>query len=540
MKKRIINSKKLSVFLLILLLCSMWYYTYRHMNNNSIQPPSLLSNTYSLVWNDEFDGNELNTENWSYDIGGGNSLWGNHELQYYTDTPENVSVSDGMLKITALKESKDEFSYTSGRIKTAEKQCFQYGYIESRIKLTNNTGFLPAFWMLGTEADWSMKDGSVRPKVAEVDIMEYPCDAPVVYGTIHWTEGENLTLHSNSSCDTEPTEDFWNDFDASDWHTYAVKWTPETISWYVDEQEYKTFPITNDEMNEFHKPFYLLLNLAVGGDWPGNPNEDTEFPNSMYVDYVRVYQDCSKHTTSDIRTDNLRKTVFALVSSAENSSVNYSDQYSYIEDINDGRGYTAGIIGFTSGTGDLLAVVNKYLELKPDNNTLQSYVPALEKVIGNDSHDGLDISFVNAWQAAASDPEMIQAQNAILDSMYLTPAVEYAQTDGLSALGQYIYYDALVVHGPGDDKESFNGIRKAALEAASPPSQGGDEREYLLTFLDKRTTIMQLEEAHSDLSRLETQRKFIDEKNYNLELPLEWTMYGDSYSLTSEILDTLP
>ena len=265
---------------------------FSHKEDDSISTPSLLDDTYSLVWEDDFDGTTLNEKNWSYDIGGGDILWGNHELQYYTDAPENVSVSDGILKITALKETIDEFSYTSGRIKTAEKQCFKYGYIESRIRLTNSKGFLPAFWMLGTDADWSIEDGSTSPKVAEVDIMEYPCDSTEVYGTIHWTEGPDLTLHSDSSADSAPADDFWEDFDVSDWHTYAVKWTPETITWYVDEQEYKTFSITNDEMKEFHKPFYLLLNLAVGGDWPGNP-DDTDFPNSMYVDYVRVYQDKS-------------------------------------------------------------------------------------------------------------------------------------------------------------------------------------------------------------------------------------------------------
>ena len=126
---------------------------------------------------------------------------------------------------------------------------------------------------------------------------------------------------------------------------------------------------------------------------------------------------------------------------------------------------------------------------------------------------------------------MIAAQNKILDEMYLYPAIEFASIDGLSILGQYIYYDALVVHGPGEDEDSFNGIRKRALSMASPPSNGGNEEKYLLSFIKARNTIMKKEEAHSDLSRTIMQQKFIKEKNFNLELPLVWTMFGDEFVL---------
>lgn len=241
----------------------------------------------------------------------------------------------------------------------------------------------------------------------------------------------------------------------------------------------------------------------------------------------------------DIRSGNLRKIVFALVSSAENSSINYNEQYSYIEDIEDGRGYTAGVIGFTSGTGDLLEVVKKYVELKPKKNSLKKYITALEKVNGTDSHSGLGKAFVTAWEKAAKDTQMVQAQNAIVDSMYLKPAVKYANKDGLSILGQYIYYDALVVHGPGEDEESFGGIREAALKKCKTPSSGGEEETYLKAFLEARIVIMEREEAHSDLSRIDTQKKFLEEGNYSLKIPLQWSMYGDSFSLTDEELKEL-
>lgn len=242
---------------------------------------------------------------------------------------------------------------------------------------------------------------------------------------------------------------------------------------------------------------------------------------------------------SSIERADLRKIVFALVSSAENSSVNYSKQYSYIEDIGDGRGYTAGIIGFTSGTGDLLEVIKKYAELKTSNNILVKYIPALEKINGSDSLDGLGNVFVEDWKTAAKDVEMVQAQTIILDEMYLCPAVQFANQDGLSPLGQYVYYDAFVVHGPGNDEDSFNGIRIAAQRLTNPPAQGGSERTYLVSFLEARTKIMLKEEAHSDLSRIETQRKFINEKNYTLKLPLEWMMYGDKFELTPKQWDSL-
>lgn len=234
--------------------------------------------------------------------------------------------------------------------------------------------------------------------------------------------------------------------------------------------------------------------------------------------------------TNNISTGELRKEVFALVSSAENSSVDYQEQYRYIEDIGDGRGYTAGIIGFTTGTGDLLDVINRYTELKPDNE-LKKYIPALEQVNGTDSHEGLGEEFEKDWAEAAQSDEMIEAQNDILDEQYMIPAVEYAVEDGLSPLGQYIYYDALVVHGSGDSEDSFEAIRDEALKKAAAPSAGGNEADYLTAFLDARVPVMKMEEAHSDLSRLDAQRKFLEEGNYNLSLPLEWDMYGEHFSL---------
>ncbi|WP_392676394.1 chitosanase [Streptomyces sp. LN785] len=220
-----------------------------------------------------------------------------------------------------------------------------------------------------------------------------------------------------------------------------------------------------------------------------------------------------------------------LVSSAENSSLNWKAQYKYIEDIGDGRGYTAGIIGFCSGTGDMLDLVELYTQRKP-GNVLAKYLPALRDVDGTDSHDGLDPDFTKDWAGAASDTVFKQAQNDERDRVYFDPAVSRGKADGLGTLGQFAYYDAIVMHGDGDDSTSFSAIRERALAEAEPPARGGDEVTYLNAFLDARVWAMQQEEAHSDTTRVDTaQRVFLDNGNLNLDPPLDWKVYGDSYHI---------
>nr|WP_235002037.1 chitosanase [Actinacidiphila paucisporea] len=220
-----------------------------------------------------------------------------------------------------------------------------------------------------------------------------------------------------------------------------------------------------------------------------------------------------------------------LVSSAENSSLDWKAQYKYIEDIGDGRGYTAGIIGFCSGTGDMLELVQHYTDLEPGNG-LAKYLPALERVNGTDSHSGLGSAFVSAWKTAAKDTVFQQAQNDERDSVYFNPSVNQAKSDGLGTLGQFIYYDAIVMHGPGDDSVSFGGIRKTAMKKAKTPAQGGNETTYLNAFLDARKAAMKTEDAHDDTSRVDTeQRPFLQAGNLNLDPPLHWKTYGDSYQI---------
>ncbi|MFD4632180.1 chitosanase [Streptomyces sp. NPDC058284] len=218
-----------------------------------------------------------------------------------------------------------------------------------------------------------------------------------------------------------------------------------------------------------------------------------------------------------------------LVSSAENSTLDWRGQYGYVEDIGDGRGYTAGIIGFCTGTHDLLALVERYTKDHPDNG-LARYLPALREVDGSDSHEGLAPGFPDAWRAEASKAAFRSAQDRARDRGYFDPAVRLARRDGLGTLGQFVYYDAMVVHGPG--ARGFDGLRAAALKKADPPSRGGGEKAYLDVFLDIRRGAMKREAAHRDTSRVDTaQRKFLDDGNLGLDTPLTWKVYGDTYKV---------
>ncbi|MEU7649792.1 chitosanase [Streptomyces huasconensis] len=241
-------------------------------------------------------------------------------------------------------------------------------------------------------------------------------------------------------------------------------------------------------------------------------------------------------TASPLRAGGLdepakKEIAMKLVCSAENSSLDWKKYYRYIEDINDGRGYTAGIIGFCSGTGDMLDLVELYTRRKP-GNVLAKYLPALREVDGTDSHEGLDPTFTRDWEKAAEDPAFQKAQNDERDRVYFNPAVKQGKADGVGVLGQFCYYDAIVMHGDGSDSTSFRNIRKRALRSAKTPAQGGDEVTYLNAFLDARVWAMKQEEAHEDTSRVDTaQRVFLKKRNLNLDTPLEWKVYGDSYRI---------
>ncbi|MCB0806973.1 MAG: family 16 glycosylhydrolase [Bacteroidales bacterium] len=233
-----------------------------------------------LVWAEEFDYTGLpDIDNWTIETGGNG--WGNQELQYYTDSENNLYVDNGVLTITAREESVGGRDYTSGRIKTENKFDFQYGRIEARIKMPYGQGMWAAFWMLGANnstVGW--------PECGEIDIVEMvggTNNDNTCHSTLHWDNaGENAQYGQSYSLTSGILAD--------DFHVYSVEWTEQKITAFIDGTQYFEIDITPAELSEFHNNFFIILNLAVGGTWPGSPDNSTVFPQSMEVDYVRVYQ----------------------------------------------------------------------------------------------------------------------------------------------------------------------------------------------------------------------------------------------------------
>ncbi|MFB8031083.1 chitosanase [Streptomyces sp. NPDC056465] len=227
----------------------------------------------------------------------------------------------------------------------------------------------------------------------------------------------------------------------------------------------------------------------------------------------------------------MKETASRLVSSAEASTLDWRSQYGAIEDVGDGTGYTAGIVGFCSGTNDMLQLVEAYTEEHPDN-ALAPFLPALRAVDGSDSHEGLDPGFTDAWHRAAEDPAFREAQDATRDRLYFEPAVRLAKLDGLGTLGQFVYYDAMVLHGPGVEADGFYGIRDAAMASADTAAEGGDETAYLNAFLDESRSAIKARKVQRDTTRIDTaQRMFLRDGNLDLRKPLVWKVYGETFRI---------
>ena len=228
----------------------------------------------ALVWNDEFNAGSLNTADWNYEQGA--TGWGNNELQNYTNSINNVHIDTGYLHITALNPSGS--SYTSGRITTQGKKEFTYLRVEIRARLPEDKGIWPALWMLGgnfSSVGW--------PKCGEIDIMELIGSAPsVVHGTVHW-DANGYTSRTGSFA-------LYGGTFSSGFHVFSLIWTPNRLMWFVDNQQY--FYLSRTEISAFplNLPQFYIFNVAVGGNWPGNPDQTTTFPQHMIVDYIRVYQ----------------------------------------------------------------------------------------------------------------------------------------------------------------------------------------------------------------------------------------------------------
>jgi len=246
------------------------------------------TNNMTLVWSEEFDAEQLDPEVWFFEKGDGSQYgltgWGNNELQWYLE--DSALIEDGVLVITAKQESVGGKNYTSARLNTRDRVAFRYGRVEASIKFPAGQGYWPAFWMMPQDNTYGTWAAS-----GEIDIVEAVNlgvnNIYEVHGTIHYgAEWPNNQFTGEAKSVNQDV--------ATSFHTYAIEWDPEEIRWYVDDELYATqtewatssaaYPAPFDE------PFYIILNVAVGGNWPGAPNSSTEFPSTMEVDYIRVYE----------------------------------------------------------------------------------------------------------------------------------------------------------------------------------------------------------------------------------------------------------
>lgn len=304
--------------------------TYRTENKDHDQDTDLSYEGYNLKWEDQFEGDSLNRDDWNVELH--DPGWVNNELQSYVDSPENIYIEDGSLVLKPVETVNEDgsVSYTSGRVNTQNKHDFKYGLFEARVKVPEGQGFLPAFWMMPTDENlygqW--------PRCGEIDIMEVlGNDTDTSYGTIHYGNP-----HSESQGNYTLEEGTFSD----EYHVFDVEWEPGKISWYVDgklihtEDNWYSATEGQGEVTypaPFDQPFYIILNLAVGGNWPGNPDETTDIANSAYyIDYVKVYQ-------KDSYDENVTKPVEEVVLRDPDENGNYvvNGDFSEKEDLTDDK-----------------------------------------------------------------------------------------------------------------------------------------------------------------------------------------------------------
>ena len=244
---------------------------------------------WKLTWSDEFNGTSIDHSKWAFETGNGENGWGNNELEYYTDRPENAYVADGALHIRAVKESFNGFDYTSAKLLSRGLFSQKYGRFEFRAKLPTGAGLWPALWM--------MPQGDVYgswPTSGEIDITEARGQQPDrVLGTIHYGNRWPRNQHSGETYILPHGQNI------ADFHVYTLEWEPGVIRWYVDDHLYETqrrwFSAKEDGGRNpwpapFDQPFFIIMNVAVGGNFLSGPDDTTKFPQEMVVDYVRAYE----------------------------------------------------------------------------------------------------------------------------------------------------------------------------------------------------------------------------------------------------------
>jgi beta-glucanase (GH16 family) len=271
---------------LISLVCLVIWVWMNFSSASSLPLASSNTTGWSLVWSDEFQGSSINLSDWNYEVNG----WGggNSELQYYTNRSNNSFINNGSLIIRAIKEQYTDTdgtrSYTSARLNTKDKNNWKYGKVDVRARLPSGKGIWPAIWMLpanNTYGTWAAS--------GEIDIMELKGNQPgTVYGTLHY--GGSWPDNKYSGISYSLSKGIFSD----DYHVFTIEWEPEEIRWFVDGTVYQTqstwFTTNGSYPAPFDQPFFLVVNVAVGGNFVGNPDDSTQFPADMAIDYIRVYK----------------------------------------------------------------------------------------------------------------------------------------------------------------------------------------------------------------------------------------------------------
>lgn len=415
---------------------------------------------YELVWAEEFDKPGLpDPAYWTFEEGGGG--WGNNELQYYTvEDTDNARIEDGRLIITALEESLGGRNYTSARLITQDKFSVQYGRIEARMKLPYTQGIWPAFWMLGSsfsEVGW--------PACGEIDIMELVGGEDswsTVHGTVHWDNngsyasfGRSYTLSSGRFAD--------------DYYVFSIEWDDTSIRWFVNGTQYNVIDITPSALSEFRDDFFILLNLAVGGNWPGSPDATSVFPQTMEVDYVRVYKRSEEIADLSISGD----TVVPQLGPGKQYSLPFSPDWSYEWQVTGNAAITSGngtqsiIVDLGCDTDTLTCTVNGTC----DTYTFSKIISIEEEISGPmfaaDNETGLVFTIdemantTYSWSVPA-DAMIVSGQDndtLVVDwgTTYEPVLLEFSNSCGTTQLeypvtifGQYPYPDIYAPHAiPG-------------------------------------------------------------------------------------------
>lgn len=415
----------------------------------------------NLVWSDEFDGNAVNEGNWSYQTGGNG--WGNNELQYYR--PENATVENGVLKITAREESYRGKSYTSTRMRTINKADFTYGRFEARIKMTIGQGIWPAFWMMPTDdvyGGW--------PKSGEIDIMENLGSEPsTTHGTIHF--GDPSHVFTGESFRLFGGERFTDDF-----HTFAIEKDPNEIRWYVDGVHFFT-RTPNDILPEFwpfEERYHFILNVAVGGNWPGNPDETTVFPQVLEVDYVRVYDGSFPSIGGDRDVPNAAASITYTVANAP-AGTTYNWSVPSGASIVAGQGTDTITVDWGQSGGNVVVDINNscgasQLAMDVNVNPPVSYDFSFENF---DAPGSATLSWLTGTMTEVANPDTSGVNTSALVGEYVRNSAELYDTLG--------YVTSAITDGG----EYTSGARKLYLDVYTTAPVG---TEILIQLEDGNTT----------------------------------------------------